>query len=243
MSDIFNHLDIDFHRIRAVNGAEFSIAELNRLGSDGRRRPGETACFLSHRKCWQHVVDEALPCAAILEDDLHIGNDAHTIFGNGDWIPDGSDIIKIETMNRPIHMDKAPVAIVGKRGLHRLRGTHTGSGGYILTQQGARKLLDLSKSIDHPVDQFIFNTEFPWVRSFTTFQLFPAICIQDLVLEQIAESLGLGSDLHDERTVKPKGLKKAWRELKRPAVQATNFVGRTATRLLTDAHWTTVPFA
>lgn len=29
-------------------------------------------CFLSHRKCWQYVVDNDLPYALILEDDAGI---------------------------------------------------------------------------------------------------------------------------------------------------------------------------
>jgi GR25 family glycosyltransferase involved in LPS biosynthesis len=31
--------------------------------------PTMIGCFLSHRKCWQYIVDHHLPCAIVLEDD------------------------------------------------------------------------------------------------------------------------------------------------------------------------------
>ncbi|MAI68498.1 MAG: glycosyl transferase family 25, partial [Rhizobiales bacterium TMED143] len=31
--------------------------------------PGEVGCFLSHRACWQRIVDQDLPYALIVEDD------------------------------------------------------------------------------------------------------------------------------------------------------------------------------
>ena len=32
--------------------------------------PGEVGCFLSHRKCWQRIVDEGWDHALIVEDDM-----------------------------------------------------------------------------------------------------------------------------------------------------------------------------
>lgn len=38
-------------------------------------RPGEIGCTLSHQKCYRKIIDEQLPCALILEDDLLPGAD------------------------------------------------------------------------------------------------------------------------------------------------------------------------
>lgn len=242
ISAILDGLGLPFDRIRAVDGLKLSPEELERIRGNSQARAGETACFLSHRECWRRVVEDNLPYAAIFEDDLHIGEGAATILAAGDWVPGEADIIKIETMNRPAQIDKSPAASVGDRKLHRLRSTHMGAGGYIVTRKGAEKLLANSEVFQKPVDHFMFNTELPWAKSFTTFQLVPAICVQDFFLDKHTAPLGLGSDLHDERAMKPRGLRKAWRELKRPVAQFANHVRRTASDLLTDKRWTTVPF-
>jgi glycosyl transferase family 25 len=243
MSEIFDRLGLRFDRVSAVDGSLFSADDLKRLRGTDKARPGETACFLSHRECWRRIVDEDLPCAAIFEDDLHIGDGAADLLASDDWIPGNADIIKIETMNRPTKMDKSAVALAGDRKLHRLRSTHVGAGGYILTRKGAEKLLEESRVFDNPVDHFMFNFQLPSAGSSVIFQLFPAVCVQDFFLDKQAISpLGLGSDLHDERTMKPKGFRKAWREIKRPVIQLAGATRRTASNLLTDKLWTTVPF-
>ncbi|MEO9338053.1 glycosyltransferase family 25 protein [Mesorhizobium sp. SB112] len=243
MSAIFGNLGLQLDRVSAVDGATLSVDDLIRLRDNAKARPGETACFLSHRECWRRIVDEKLPYAAIFEDDLHMGDGAASVLSEGDWIPADADIVKIETMNRPVKIDKSPAGLVGDRKIHRLRGSHTGGGAYILTRKGAKKLLETSELFDNPVDHFMFNFELPWVRSLEIFQLSPAVCIQDFVLDKQASSfIGLGSDLHHERTTKPKGLAKAWREIKRPFIQLFSFIRRTAFNLLTDKRWAIVPF-
>jgi glycosyl transferase family 25 len=243
MSAIFDKLGLQFDRVSAVDGTQLSRDDLIRLRGNDQARAGETACFLSHRECWRRIVEDDLPCAAIFEDDLHIADDAARLLSSSDWIPADADIIKVETMNRPTKIDKSMAALVGGRKLHRLRDTHMGAGGYILTRKGAEKLLEKSKSFDNPVDHFLFNFQLPWAGSFVTYQLSPAICVQDFFLDRRATSpIGLGSDLHDERVVKPTGLRKAWREIKRPVLQLANSARRTASNVLTDKRWITVPF-
>ena len=38
-------------------------------------RPGEIGCTLSHQKCYKKIVEEHLPCALILEDDISLSVD------------------------------------------------------------------------------------------------------------------------------------------------------------------------
>jgi glycosyl transferase family 25 len=37
--------------------------------------PSMIGCFLGHRKAWQHVVDNDLPMAVVLEDDASFSDD------------------------------------------------------------------------------------------------------------------------------------------------------------------------
>ena len=235
MSKLFADLDLQFDRISAVDGAKLNTHEYV--------RPGEIGCFLSHRICWKRIVDENLSAAAILEDDLHIVPGAPSILGTSDWVPAGVDAIKIETMLRPTKLDKAPISRVGERKLYRLRGSHVGTGGYVLTRQGAERLLRESETFDLPVDQFLFNFQRPLARKLTTLQLYPAICAQDYFLRHVKPSCHLGSDLHTERTTRCKALEKAWREARRPVLQLAKFAERAGTNLFTGKRWSTVPLS
>lgn len=246
MAEMFDGMGLQFTRVSAVDGGQLSEETIKHWcggASFGEEQPGATACFLSHRGCWQRIIDEALPYAAIFEDDLHLADDAATLFANGDWVPDQADIVKVETMRQPTRMDKRPIAALGARKLYRLAGKHIGAGGYVVTRKGAEKLLKMSETFCNPVDHFLFDPELPWASSFVTFQLSPAICMQDFFLKEPAAVLGLGSDLHAERSRERLSLRqKLWRETKRPFSQLYGFLHRRASTLLTDKQWVVVKF-
>jgi glycosyl transferase family 25 len=77
----YPELEVEF--IDAVDGCALTDEEREerfdtRMGDFrtlGRMRPGEIGCTLSHQKCYHRIVDERIPCALILEDDLKEGAD------------------------------------------------------------------------------------------------------------------------------------------------------------------------
>ena len=143
------------------------------------------------------------------------GTDAAALLRSGAWVPEVADVIKIETKLGYARVDRSPVLKVRGRTLNRLRSRHAGAGGYIVTRKGAEKLLRMSETFSSPADQFIFNLDLPSAASLATYQLLPAVCVQDFVVKESAMIVGLGSDLHDERTgEKLKGMSKLWRECK-----------------------------
>ena len=156
MAAMLGEAGLSFCRISAVDRERLSEDEIRRWRTDGATsralQPGETACFLSHRECWRRIVDDALPCAAILEDDLHLAPDAGSLLRDDAWVPAEADIIKLETKLYPARVDKMPSATIGGRTLHRLRSKHAGAGGYILTREGAEKLLRMSGTFGDPVE-------------------------------------------------------------------------------------------
>ncbi len=245
MSRIFADLGLEFQRVSAIDGRKLTEEDAARWQPDlrGGYRTGEIGCFLSHRECWRRIVDEALPCAAIFEDDLHFGGDAASLLGGDAWIPEDADVVKIETKLYPTRIDKAPSAVVGTRRLYRLRGKHAGAGGYVVSLKGATKLLRMSETLTGPVDQFVFNPALQSAASLVTYQLFPAVCMQDFVVKDRRVLLGLGSDLHEERTErKPRGAAKLWREVKRPFARFAGAVGRRASNLTGSNKWASIPF-
>ncbi|MDF7676943.1 glycosyltransferase family 25 protein [Neisseriaceae bacterium ESL0693] len=72
-------LDIGFERISAIDGQfcsaeQIQIFNQNKFLLQCKRQVvrGEMGCALSHRSVWQRIVDEQIPYALILEDDIDI---------------------------------------------------------------------------------------------------------------------------------------------------------------------------
>jgi len=63
---------VDAWRLNKDEMAHAYDAEQNRKYYFAPLKPGEIACFLSHRKAWRTVVEENLDGAFILEDDVLI---------------------------------------------------------------------------------------------------------------------------------------------------------------------------
>lgn len=248
IEQMFGELQLQFIRVSAVDRERLSIEEIRNWQSPdaGVRhlRSGETACFLSHRECWRRIVDEGLPYAAIFEDDIHLGIDAAALLRNGDWIPAAADIVKIETKLQYARVDRISVGKIGDRTLNRMRSKHAGAGGYILTRGCAEKLLRMSNFISSPVDQFMFNTELPSAASLALVQLLPAVCVQDYVDRKPVPTIGLGSDLHDERRLpKPRGAGKLWRLVERPIRKFGYRITRVLSNAVSDKRWVFVGFS
>ena len=74
--------------------------------------------------------------------------------------------------------------------LHYLMSKHSGTGGYIITPNGAKYLVENSTKVNIPVDHFLFNPNNSNVfKALKPLQLYPAIC------QQIDQS----SDIHKHR--------------------------------------------
>lgn len=225
MRETFAGLGLDFVRVPAVDGRQLDEGELNgRLSGNGRfyrLGPGEVGCFLSHRRFWEIVSAGDDDYAAVFEDDIHLSQVAKEVLPRSDWIPADADIVKLETTVVPTLVDRVPKHIVADRRIVRLRGNHTGTAGYIISRDGARKLLSMSEMFADPVDQFMFNVDLPAFRKLTIYQIEPALCAQDWAVEKERSVSALASLLKDERSThfapkKRTGLAKLKREFTRP---------------------------
>ena len=58
-------------------------------------RPGEIACFLSHRFCWQKLVNSNNDWALILEDHCEFSQLADRYLKSTDWIPCNCELIQL----------------------------------------------------------------------------------------------------------------------------------------------------
>lgn len=56
-------------------------------------KPGEVACFLSHRKCWQRLVDSGERWGLIFEDDVTLSPKFLAFAASENWIPEEAQLL------------------------------------------------------------------------------------------------------------------------------------------------------
>lgn len=247
MDEVLTGSGLTFERVPAVDGKLLSEAEKTRwLGGDGSfypLGPGEIGCFLSHRACWEIAAAGPDSHAVVLEDDVHIGSDAQAIIGDAGWIPADADIVKLETTFRRTHVEKSAAAQVVGRQVSRLRGEHTGTAGYIVSRKGAEKLLIRSATFSDPLDQFMFNPRLSMFSALVTYQLVPALCVQDENFHRGGSDAALRSTLHGERRLNRRtGMARLKREIERPLQQIGGILRGLMGNLFTNRKWGSIPF-
>ncbi len=147
-------LQILFSRISGVDGSVLSPGHLASLFATCRYfRPlakGEAGCYLSHRACWQRVLDQQLDWAIIVEDDVDLTPafadvPAAVAAIRGRW-----DMIKLSNGWRPRRM--WPLATVGGFQVMAYYKIPAGTQSYVVSRRGAERLLQQTDEVRRPVD-------------------------------------------------------------------------------------------
>lgn len=131
--------------------------------------PGEIGCFLSHRACWQRIVDENADHALIVEDDM--APDPAL------W-PDVSALIAAHAgsdsyIRLPAKPGEKPAAIVDDRGAARLflpRVVGLQTVAQVVGRRAAKRLLAASETLDRPVDTFV---QMHWITNQPVHTIWP----------------------------------------------------------------------
>lgn len=223
--------DLDIVRIAAVDGrtlAQAEIARWSRCQRDSYRLAAEEiGCFLSHRVVWRAIAQGEDDWVFVAEDDLHFGRSAHYFFSNPGWQPVDADVVKAETFRSWTSVGPRPTGSAFGHKLRRLRSVHYGSAAYFLRKSAAPKLVELTEEVCAQVDGVLFEPWYGVAGAFKRYQLDPAICVQDGLLNG-EEQVGLGSTLEhirrrnsgdDVPDRKPKGFAKLKREAARPFIR------------------------
>lgn len=143
---------------------------------------GEIACFLSHRKCWQQIIENGDNYAAVFEDDVVFSSDAVSFLSQVDWIPMDADIVKLEVLTRKLIVDMSPATTLCGKDVARFYSSNMGTAAYIISKKAAEKLLKMTEKFYVPIDHVMFGILFPYFQELICYQTIPAICIQDVVL-------------------------------------------------------------
>ncbi|AVO37785.1 glycosyltransferase family 25 protein [Pukyongiella litopenaei] len=117
-------------------------------------RPAEIGVFLSHRKCWQRIVDGGVDFALIAEDDLAVDPErfARALELIGAYATPGMYV------RLPVKQREKPARVIAETGgmrfiLPRVIGLQTVC--QVVGREVARRLLAATETIDRPVDTLL----------------------------------------------------------------------------------------
>lgn len=183
MTEILKSQSIDFERFPALDGRDFTEADIETYQKQRQQgKPmtvGEIACAESHLTIFRKIVEREDDYAVVMEDDLHLSADAGQFLNTTAWIPQGADIIKLETVGEPTVITTKSLEVGNDRRIARLAYKHWGSGAYVISKRAAREILNTFVAGLCPVDDYLFD---PTVNDFQLWQIQPAIAIQDIIL-------------------------------------------------------------
>jgi glycosyl transferase family 25 len=180
----FDSHDLSFERINAFDGDELSPTELSRL-YDFRQSSyhkqltsGEVACYLSHVRSWQKIVDEQLDYGVIFEDDILLEDDIKQGLEAIQNISEPWDLIKLA--ESPVKRKVVHNISAGDFSLVTYNKIPIRSCAQVISLAGAKKLLANNKDITRPVD---VELQYWWESDLNVFGLQPYVVQPDQTLE------------------------------------------------------------
>lgn len=193
------NLDTETARLARMTERLRGVPFIRVAAHDGRGKSGngilsgpEIGCAMSHMEAWARLLSSAASYACVLEDDAVLSPDFSAMLDDDRWLPADFDFIKIETTLGRVRLTGKSLP-ADKRELRRLNSMHVNTTGYIVSRAGARKAFEIAKSLSAQIDQMIFNGA---GLSMKTYQIVPALCIQEWILN--------GGD-NSESSIRPEG--------------------------------------
>lgn len=204
ISERLQSLGLDFTRIVAVDGAKMSDGEranfMKIRPRDMKRtwRPGQIGCFLSHMEAWKRIAEGKETFGLVLEDDMHLSSALASILAGQSWIPTDADIVRLESTGQWLTLD-GPSAYVGQRSVRRIKSAAWGAGAYLLKKETAKCLVKSDPASHTPADDFLFNKNgSAMAQTLVTYQVVPALAVQDKFNEENQAAKGFGSDIETD---------------------------------------------
>jgi len=177
--------------------ADVYVRNLHRPSYPFELRPAEIGCFLSHRMCWQRIVDQDLPFALVFEDDASLETGVATeALQLAEIHIAQSGYIQLPV--RPAS-DNAPVVARGRDArLLRPRIVPLRLSGQMISRSAAQTLLRLTNVFDRPVDTFLQMFWLTGIRPLTVEPSGLSDCTQEAGGSTISRHKPLGERLMRE---------------------------------------------
>lgn len=144
---------------------------------------GEVGCFLSHKKCWQMLLDSEEDYAIILEDDIVISERASSYLNNLSWLPRGVDICQLSSVWAHKKIKISPHIIKLENGTSDTLVeplTHRyGAQCYLISRRAALYALEHTRTLVAPMDDYLFGLLHPIAQTFRIYRLMPTVVCED----------------------------------------------------------------
>ncbi|HWD12737.1 glycosyltransferase family 25 protein [Pseudochrobactrum sp. sp1633] len=208
VSELVSQLPVPAEIITAIDAKQLRDADVTQAYQPRLHKPyypfrlsrNEVACFLSHRKTWQAIVDQNLDAALVLEDDVALTEDFPAAFSAAVSVAAQGGLVRL-----PFRSDRETGAVVLESGTTKvIRPVPVGLGmvAQLITRNAAQALLKATEQFDRPVDTF---AQMSWVTELKPLSVVPG------GVQEISANLG-GSTLKQPRSL----AHKLHRELMRP---------------------------
>lgn len=144
---------------------------------------GEKACFMSHYMLWKKCIDENLPYIYIFEDDVLLGENAHSFLEKDEWLSErfvenSTFVLRFETFLNYSKCIEANIKPYCERQILKLVVENCGTAGYVISKEA---IIRLNKFIETLSSDSLCSIDLVMFNRFNkdTYQLVPALCVQE----------------------------------------------------------------
>ncbi|MDX2426195.1 MAG: glycosyltransferase family 25 protein [Cycloclasticus sp.] len=173
MRQLFEKQRLSSEFIKAIDGRLLGACEISgvyskkkTIGSIGRElSANEIGCALSHKGVYQKIVDEGIELALILEDDVDFDKELLDVLNLVDKFPADWEIVLLGHHAGASRQSSTAGSLWGRKYLSsaykliRPCELACGAYGYLISQQGAVKLLNDLECIAKPLDHYTGDSE------------------------------------------------------------------------------------
>jgi glycosyl transferase, family 25 len=197
-------LTVDLQRFEAVLWNALPAAQQNELYSESLNHnqyhqalvAGEKGCYASHLGAWQWLVASEHQAVVILEDDVQIDNDFVELIAAIAALPHNWDMIKLIGREGIGKREKSNELepLVGRYSLVHYRRIPSLTAGYVVSREGARKLLASRKPFGRPID---VDLRYWWENDLRVLGVQPAA----IALDETSQQSSIGNKTPDRRRI------------------------------------------
>ncbi|MBQ0709411.1 MULTISPECIES: glycosyltransferase family 25 protein [unclassified Ochrobactrum] len=207
VQELIRELPIETEIVNAIDGRTLDTQTINRVYRRSAHSPrypfalstNEIACFLSHRKAWQAIVDQRLDAGLVLEDDVELTPEFAAAYSMACRVLKADSFIRF-----PFRERESGRVVLTTETTRIIEPVPVGLGmvAQLIGQEAAQRLLSATEVFDRPVDT---TAQMSWVTGLKPLSVLPG------GVKEISVQLG-GSTIQKSRSL-PDKLK---REILRP---------------------------
>lgn len=141
---------VDWRALPASSHATYTSPQRNQAQYFRGLTAGECGCYASHVEVWRALLASDEPWALVLEDDVEPAEGFDAVMDSVDGLGAGWDMVKL--VGREREQPAWSCLLVGAHTLVQYRRVPSLTGAYLVSREGARKLLNTRVPFARPID-------------------------------------------------------------------------------------------